>query len=307
MDALSVGAVLPTPLNVSPLSRSCAERRRCGGDRRSGALSCPLQHHDALHVMRRKNQIHQNRRKETAGQRLAGLSLGRERCALWALCTEKRSLDTPPRSTPRAQLKPLLFGSSIFVGGSLTTTAEVENFPGFPTGIDGPDLMDNMRAQAEHFGAEMIDGDIISVDLTGDIKTVTPLRERCDRLQSQSRLVAHAVSAVKSSMARPHRGSTRCSRARPSRGEGPLGLAGSLGPILAGEARALHRPRCPPAHARDSFPRRGQVAGGSSCALSLGEDCTRPSARSGPRRQCCGTGQGRPGAGNGALGRSGRR
>ncbi|MBT2452603.1 thioredoxin-disulfide reductase [Streptomyces sp. ISL-43] len=73
----------------------------------------------------------------------------------------------------RAQLKPLLFGSSIFVGGSLTTTTEVENFPGFPDGVDGPDLMDNMRAQAERFGAEMIDDDIVSVNLTGGIKEVT--------------------------------------------------------------------------------------------------------------------------------------
>ncbi|KOU13053.1 MULTISPECIES: thioredoxin-disulfide reductase [unclassified Streptomyces] len=75
--------------------------------------------------------------------------------------------------TARAQLKPLLFGSSIFVGGSLTTTTEVENFPGFPDGIDGPDLMVNMRAQAEKFGAEMIDDDIVSVDLTGAVKEVT--------------------------------------------------------------------------------------------------------------------------------------
>ncbi|MFB7341092.1 thioredoxin-disulfide reductase [Streptomyces hydrogenans] len=75
--------------------------------------------------------------------------------------------------TARAQLKPLLFGSSIFVGGSLTTTTEVENFPGFPTGVNGPDLMDDMRAQAERFGAEMIDDDIVSVDLAGDIKLLT--------------------------------------------------------------------------------------------------------------------------------------
>ncbi|MFH9728437.1 thioredoxin-disulfide reductase [Streptomyces sp. NPDC017254] len=75
--------------------------------------------------------------------------------------------------TARAQLKPLLFGSSIFVGGSLTTTTEVENFPGFPEGVDGPDLMANMRAQAERFGAKMIDDDIVAVDLTGDIKLLT--------------------------------------------------------------------------------------------------------------------------------------
>ncbi|MEU2770474.1 thioredoxin-disulfide reductase [Streptomyces diastaticus] len=75
--------------------------------------------------------------------------------------------------TARAQLRPLLFGSSIFVGGSLTTTTEVENFPGFPEGVDGPVLMENMRAQAEKFGAEMIDDDIVEVDLTGDIKFLT--------------------------------------------------------------------------------------------------------------------------------------
>ncbi|MFE2823449.1 thioredoxin-disulfide reductase [Streptomyces sp. NPDC059271] len=75
--------------------------------------------------------------------------------------------------TARAQLKPVLFGSSIFVGGSLTTTTEVENFPGFPEGVDGPDLMNNMRAQAEKFGAEMIDDDITAVDLTGSVKLLT--------------------------------------------------------------------------------------------------------------------------------------
>ncbi|CAG6391154.1 thioredoxin-disulfide reductase [Streptomyces cocklensis] len=75
--------------------------------------------------------------------------------------------------TARADLKPLVFGSSIFVGGSLTTTTEVENFPGFPDGVQGPQLMDDMRAQAMRFGAEIIDDDIVSVDLTGDIKLLT--------------------------------------------------------------------------------------------------------------------------------------
>ncbi|MCX5070946.1 FAD-dependent oxidoreductase [Streptomyces sp. NBC_00424] len=75
--------------------------------------------------------------------------------------------------TARAKLGPLLFGSSIFVGGSLTTTTEVENFPGFPQGVDGPDLMADMRAQAERFGAEMVDDDIVAVDLTGPVKLLT--------------------------------------------------------------------------------------------------------------------------------------
>ena len=72
----------------------------------------------------------------------------------------------------RANLKPLVFEGSVTAGGALMTTTEVENFPGFRDGIMGPALMDEMRAQAERFGAELISDDVVEVDLTGDIKVV---------------------------------------------------------------------------------------------------------------------------------------
>jgi thioredoxin reductase (NADPH) len=75
--------------------------------------------------------------------------------------------------TARASLNPLVFEGSVTAGGALMNTTEVENFPGFRDGIIGPDLMDNMRAQAERFGAELIPDDVVAIDLAGEIKSVT--------------------------------------------------------------------------------------------------------------------------------------
>lgn len=72
----------------------------------------------------------------------------------------------------RANLAPLIFEGAVTAGGALMNTTEVENFPGFPEGIQGPALMNDLRAQAEKFGAEFITDDVTSVDLTGAIKTV---------------------------------------------------------------------------------------------------------------------------------------
>ena len=72
----------------------------------------------------------------------------------------------------RAKLNPLVFEGSVTAGGALMQTTEVENFPGFPDGVMGPERMDAMRKQAERFGAELVSDDVVAVDLTVSPKVV---------------------------------------------------------------------------------------------------------------------------------------
>ena len=72
----------------------------------------------------------------------------------------------------RAQLSPVLYEGSVTAGGALMNTTDVENFPGFPEGVMGPDLMDSLRKQAERFGTKLITDDIVSMELAGEIKTI---------------------------------------------------------------------------------------------------------------------------------------
>lgn len=73
----------------------------------------------------------------------------------------------------RANLSPLLIASSVEAGGELMNTTEVENFPGFPEGIMGPDLMTKMQQQAERFGTEVVYDDVVDLDVSGPVKRVT--------------------------------------------------------------------------------------------------------------------------------------
>jgi thioredoxin reductase (NADPH) len=110
----------------------------------------------------------------------------------------------------RADLHPLVFEGAIGAGGALMTTTEVENFPGFPDGIMGPDLMDNLRKQAARFGAQLVTEDVTAVDLTGPVKIVqvddetyysravilaTGSKYRYLGLDNEARLLGHGVSA----------------------------------------------------------------------------------------------------------------
>ncbi|MGH3096045.1 MAG: thioredoxin-disulfide reductase [Streptosporangiales bacterium] len=109
----------------------------------------------------------------------------------------------------RAQLQPLQFEGSVDAGGALMNTTEVENYPGFPDAIMGPDLMDQLRKQAERFDTELISDDVTAVDLTGELKRVwvgeteyqsrtvivaTGSRYRELGLADEQRLSGHGVS-----------------------------------------------------------------------------------------------------------------
>ena len=90
----------------------------------------------------------------------------------------------------RAELKPLVFEGSVTAGGALMQTTDVENFPGFPDAIMGPELMDAMRKQAERFGAELVSDDVIAVDLFATPKVV---RTDSDDLPGQGRDHRHRL------------------------------------------------------------------------------------------------------------------
>ena len=110
----------------------------------------------------------------------------------------------------RANLAPLVFEGSVTSGGALMTTTEVENFPGFPEGVTGPELMQKMRQQAIDFGAELVASDVADVDLAGELKSVKDLdgqtyvarsvilamgsEYRRLGLRSEDRLSGHGVS-----------------------------------------------------------------------------------------------------------------
>lgn len=94
--------------------------------------------------------------------------------------------------TARAGLKPVLFASSVTPGGELMNTTEVENFPGFPDGIQGPELMAQIQAQAEKFGTQVRYEDVESLELAGDVKRITT----SDGTEHQAQAVIFATGSA---------------------------------------------------------------------------------------------------------------
>ena len=100
----------------------------------------------------------------------------------------------------RANLEPLMFEGAVTAGGALMNTTEVENFPGFRDGIMGPDLMENMRAQAERFGTEIVTDDVESVRLESDVKVVTDSEGN----EHRARTVILAMGSAYRELGLPH-------------------------------------------------------------------------------------------------------
>src|SRR5690625_1954626 len=73
----------------------------------------------------------------------------------------------------RAEMNPIVIAGALDAGGALMTTTDVENYPGFAEGIQGPELMTAMQEQAERFGAEIIFEDAVDLQIEGPVKTVT--------------------------------------------------------------------------------------------------------------------------------------
>jgi len=109
----------------------------------------------------------------------------------------------------RAKLRPLVLEGSVTAGGALMQTTDVENFPGFPDGVLGPELMDSLRKQAERFGAELVSDDVTEVNLSARPKVVktdsetyfakaviiaTGSRYRELGVSGEKRLAGHGVS-----------------------------------------------------------------------------------------------------------------
>jgi glycine/D-amino acid oxidase-like deaminating enzyme len=131
--------------------------------------------------------------------------------------------------TARADLAPLVFEGSQY-GGALMTTTEVENFPGFPDGITGPELMAHMRAQAARFGADLVSDDVVSLELGGPVKTVRTLSGdytadavilamgsayRKLGIDREDELSGHGVSSTACPRARPVTASSSATRTSP--------------------------------------------------------------------------------------------
>src|SRR5450432_2556944 len=117
--------------------------------------------------------------------------------------------NTAPFYTARAGLKPLVI-KGLEIGGQLSLTTEVENFPGFPEGINGPDLVENIKKQAERFGAEFMHGSVIDTDLskrpfrlniegewmeTRTLIVASGASARWLGLESEQKLIGHGVSS----------------------------------------------------------------------------------------------------------------